>query len=114
MFYQVFANPARDFIAFREFLFGVNACLTFGDFLARLEYLFGSCPQDREVLFPSFLHMIIISYHHYLLRQERVARPLVDQIIVSVQSQFDPAQYVFSTRPHVWSFNVYDLMILIC
>ena len=46
---QVFASPTRDFVPFREFLVGVHACLLFGDFLARVESLFGVCPQDREV-----------------------------------------------------------------
>jgi hypothetical protein len=45
----VFASPARDFIPFHDFLLGVHACLLFGEFLARVESLFGACPQDREV-----------------------------------------------------------------
>ncbi len=46
---QVFATPGRDFIAFRDFTVGIHACLLFGDFIARVEALFGACQQDANV-----------------------------------------------------------------
>jgi hypothetical protein len=97
----VFANPARDFIAFREFLLGVNACLTFGDFLARLEYLFGSCPQDREVLFPSDLFMISVSESSFFLcdRNALLVRWLVKSSSLFSRSSIPHSMFFHLSTP---------------